>query len=275
VGYPANHHMPEHPYTSVEPDDVYNQNTLINGVSIIGDTVVFVGSHGFGPACYGIGSDNQGDHEQDINGEHFCYDPANHNHGTHAYPYRLQVWHYPVSELVRVANGECAPWDLRPEWFELTIPFYRADFITGACAYDEATKRLYLSVYSADGYGSEPGPVIYVWEYDGSATAPVPPTNPCAAQDATLAEINVEANTIIDTNPTKTGTEVVPTWAMQGVFNIEGWSSPYSGGPSDCSVQNSSLAAINAKAKELLARSAEIPTWAVDILTRIDALSTV
>jgi hypothetical protein len=273
VGYPATHHMPEHPYTSVEPDDIYNQNTLINGVSIIGDTVVFVGSHGFGPACYGIGSDNQADHEQDINGEHYCYDPSNHNHGTHAYPYRMQVWHYPVSELVRVANGECAPWDLRPEWFELTIPFYRADFIGGACAYDEATKRLYVPVYAADGYGSEPGPVIYVYEYDGSAQPPVviPPTG-CATQDAALASINVEANTIITQNPTMPADQQVPPAGMQGVLNIEGWSRPSPNTPADCSVQNAMLQSINAKATDLIAM-AGMPQWAVDILTRIVTLS--
>jgi len=193
VGYPGQHFMPESPWNSVEPDDIYNQNTLINGVAIVGDTVVFIGSHGYGPACYGIGSANPEDHEQDINGEHFCYDPAVSNHGTHAYPYRIQVWHYPVADLIRVANGECAPWDLRPEWFELTVPFHRSDYVTGPCAFDEATGRLYVSVYAADGYGGEPGPVIYVWQYDGAAAPPVTPPADCTAEHEALAAIHADA----------------------------------------------------------------------------------
>lgn len=194
VGYPTGHAMPESPWNSPEPDDVYNQNTLINGMAIVGDTLVFIGSHGYGPACYGIGSSNPEDHEQTINGEFCCYDPAVYNHGTHSYPYRIQIWHYPIADLVKVANGECAPWDLRPEWFELIVPFHRSDYVTGPCAFDEATGRLYLSVYAADGYGGEPGPVIYCWQYDGEATPPpVTPPADCTAEREALAAIHADA----------------------------------------------------------------------------------
>lgn len=179
VGYPQGHWMPEHPWDTEGPDDVYTQATKITGMAIVGDVLLFVGSHGYGPVCYGNGtSDPDLAGQPSGDGSHWCYDPVSSTKGGHAYPYRVQVWWYPLQQLADVAAGLLAPWDLRPQWFELTLPFVEPAKNINGCAYDPEKKRLYVSAYSADGYGYEPGPVIYCYEYVGSTTPPIPPDPP-------------------------------------------------------------------------------------------------
>lgn len=178
VGYPNGHWMPDHPYGDVAPDDVYNEMTMITGMSILGETLVFVGSHGYGPACYGNGTaDPALAGTIGADGAIYCYDPTSAYKGCHAYPYRIQVWHYPVADLAAVAAGEQAPWDLDPAWFELVVPFCSPGMQINGCAFDPTTQRFYLNVYNADGYGLEPGPIIYVYAYDDGADPPdlIPP----------------------------------------------------------------------------------------------------
>ena len=192
VGYPSGHWMPGHPWDNINADDIYGMATQITGMSIIGDTIVFVGSHGYGTPCYGNGtSDPNLAGTVGPDGEIYCYDPTSSAKANHAYPYRLQVWHYPLAQLAEVAAGNADPWSMVPEWFELELPFVREDSIINGCAYDPTTKRFYLNVYGADGYGYEPGPVIYVYEYTGDDPDPPdpPPIDHTCTDPDCLAQI--------------------------------------------------------------------------------------
>ena len=171
VGYPNGHEMPEHPWDSIEADDVYAMATQITGMAIVGDYIVFVGSHGYGTPCYGYGTSDPAQ----ADGVTYCYDPSSSAKANHAYPYRIQLWWYPLADLAQVAAGTVAPWDLRPEWFELEVPFKQLTCQVNGCAFDPTTNRLWVSVYAADGYGYEPGPVQYAWEYLPNVQPPDPP----------------------------------------------------------------------------------------------------
>jgi hypothetical protein len=173
VGYPQGHWMPEHPWDNPNPDEVYNQATMITGMAIVGDTIVFVGSHGYGQSCYGNGTGDPalaGTPSPD--GSHYCFDPTSSAKASHCYPYRVQLWHYPLQDLADVAAGLKAPWDLRPQWFELVLPFVQPSMTINGCAFDPQTNRLFVCAYAADGYGYEPGPVIYAYDYIGESVAP-------------------------------------------------------------------------------------------------------
>jgi hypothetical protein len=177
VGYPSGHWMPGHSWDNPNADPVYNSGTMIQSVTIIGDHIVFCGSHGYGTPCYGNGtSDPALEGQPSGDGSHWCYDPAASAKGNHAYPYRIQCWVYPLEALADVAAGVIAPWDLVPDWFTFEVPFMRPDAAVNGCVFDPTTNRLYLSVYGADGYGYEPGPIIYAYEYLGEVN--VPPIEP-------------------------------------------------------------------------------------------------
>jgi hypothetical protein len=174
VGYPQGHWMPGHPWDNPNADEVYNFATMITGMAILGDAIVFVGSHGYGVPCYGDGVSDP----DAADGVHYCYDPASSSKSNHAYPYRLQVWHYPLEELAAVAAGQKEPWSLVPDWFELEVPFKQLTHQCNGCAFDPETNRFYVSMYASDGYGYEPGPVIYAWEFIAGAEPPDPPDPP-------------------------------------------------------------------------------------------------
>jgi len=179
VGYPSGHWMPGHPWDNPAPDEVYNMGSMIQGCAIVGDSIVFVGSHGYGTPCYGNGTaDPSLEGQPSGDGSHWCYDPAASAKGNHAYPYRIQCWVYPLQALADVAAGIRAAWDLVPEWFEFVVPFMRPDATVNGCAFDPSTNRFYLSVYGADQYGYEPGPIVYGYDFVGDVTPPVEPPDP-------------------------------------------------------------------------------------------------
>jgi hypothetical protein len=190
VGYPQGHWMPGHPWDNPAADDVYNFATQIMGMAILGDTIVFVGSHGYGQPCYGNGT---GDPElagtPSPDGSHWCYDPTSGAKANHAYPYRLQLWHYPLADLALAAEGEIDPWEAVPECFEIEVPFRQENAQCNGCAYDPTTKRLYISMYAADGYGLEPGPVIYCYEFVEDAEPVDPDADYVAELEAKVAAL--------------------------------------------------------------------------------------
>jgi hypothetical protein len=180
VAYPGGHWMPGHPWDNPNADDVYSMASQITGMCIMGDTLVFAGSHGYGTPCYGNGtSDESLAGTVGPDGEPYCYDPAASAKANHAYPYRVQLWWYPLQDLADVAAGVKEPWSLVPEWCELEVPFVEPMHRVNGCAYDPSTKRFYLVAHSADGYGYEPGPVLYCWEFLGDdGEPPIPPEPP-------------------------------------------------------------------------------------------------
>jgi hypothetical protein len=88
-------------------NDLYNMTATFMGCVFPKDTrtVLFFGTNGIGPQCYGSG----------------CYPGA--GQGPHADPYRYQVWAYDALELAQVAAGTKNPWEVIPyAYWGLTLP---------------------------------------------------------------------------------------------------------------------------------------------------------
>jgi hypothetical protein len=118
-----------------KPNPVFNGTTKITGVVIPrgGDSVYFFGSTGEGTACYGTGAQ--------------CNDPSNPYSGDHAYPYRVYVWAYRVSDLAAVRAGKRRPWQIAP-YYVGRVPGtgdVTYDFGTGGAAIDHRTNRVYVA----------------------------------------------------------------------------------------------------------------------------------
>ena len=74
-------------------------------------SLLVVGLTGLGPACYGEGTSNQALAGQPVgDGAIYCYDPTDSAKGTHAYPYRWNVWAYDANDLQGVVNGTKTAW---------------------------------------------------------------------------------------------------------------------------------------------------------------------
>ena len=102
------------------------------------DSVLYFGTHGLGDYCYGTGA--------------ACGDPERSSKGTHAYPYRYQVWAYDADDLASVYRGEATPESLRPyDVWQLDLPFDARETSVGGAAYDPETGRIFISQSRADG----------------------------------------------------------------------------------------------------------------------------
>jgi hypothetical protein len=138
----------------------FNLTTRVEGVVFPqgSRSVLFFGSHGIGPYCYGTGAD--------------CGDPAKSAKGTHAYPYVYQVWAYDANELLEVKNGNRAPYDVEPyRIWEMNWPFEtNGSHLIGGTAYDERSGRIYIS----QPRGEEKLPIIHVF----SVNLPLRPMEP-------------------------------------------------------------------------------------------------
>ncbi len=147
--YPLAH--PLEPETT--QNEYFNFATQIEGIAFPPGTrsVLFVGRQGTGPYCYGDGAP--------------CGDVCNGSKGTHAYPYRHQIWAYDANDLLAVKNGALAPWAVRPYaiWTLNDMDASGCADISGA-AYDPASGRLYV----AAGYGDEP--ILHVYTIAATAT---------------------------------------------------------------------------------------------------------
>jgi hypothetical protein len=136
---------------------VYNLTSKISGVIFPNGTrsVLFFGRHGTGTYCYGDGA--------------ACGDPADDSKGTHAYPYRYQVWAYDANDLAAVKNGTKQQYEPQPyAVWTFNLPFedaYNMHFLGGA-AYDPKTNRIYLAQMSSD----SAGPLIHVYKVQGGTT---------------------------------------------------------------------------------------------------------
>ena len=140
----------QHP---LEPENTQNEYfnlaTQMGGIAFPSGTrsVLFIGRQGTGPYCYGDGAP--------------CSDLCDGSKGTHAYPYRHQIWAYDANDLLAVKNGAAQPWEIRPYaiWALSDMDSSGCAAISGA-AYDPTTNRLYVA---AD-YGDEP--IIHVYTID-------------------------------------------------------------------------------------------------------------
>lgn len=120
----------------------YTLATEIRGAAFPRGTrsVLFFGRHGIGPYCYGSGAE--------------CNDPVDGNKGTHAYPYRYQIWAYDALDLERVKKAELAPHQVRPyDIWTFALPFEDGTgrHSLNGVAYDPAAGRIYVAQGGKDG----------------------------------------------------------------------------------------------------------------------------
>jgi hypothetical protein len=145
----------------------YGGTTMIGGVAVINGTrtALFLGTNGVGPFCYGTGTPEKAIADKKVvDGEEYCYDPANPYKGQHAYPYRYQMWAYDLNDWVSVKTGKRDPWEVVPYgvWpFEL--PFREPTVRIGGVAYDAIRRLLYFSQLKADQDGYAYRPIIHAY----------------------------------------------------------------------------------------------------------------
>ena len=133
-----------------EQNEWFNGSTEIRGIAFPdgSDSILFTGSHGTGPLCYGDGDP--------------CGDPVRSEKGYHAYPYRYQVWAYDAHVLAAVNNGQLQPWEVQPyDVWELELPYSGGGVHIGGVAYDAANNRIYVSQSSVDEWGL---PIVHAFQ---------------------------------------------------------------------------------------------------------------
>ena len=158
--------FPDHPIARYDTQNLYyNLATVIRGIAFPqgSRSVLFFGRQGTGPYCYGEGG---------VSGQ--CYDPVDSSKGTHAYPYRYQVWAYDANDLLLVKNGQKQSWEIMPyAVWELTgIDSTGSATISGA-AYDSLNKRVFITT----NYGDNPIVHVYKINIPGATPPPAAPKN--------------------------------------------------------------------------------------------------
>lgn len=140
--YPISH--PLAPETT--SNDLFNLATHMAGIAFPrgSRSVLFFGRQGTGDYCYGDSS--------------VCPDPCDTSHGTHAYPYRHQVWAYDANDLVQVRGGAKECWEVRPYavWPLDEMASDGCADMEGA-AFDPETGALYIT----ESYGESPHVHVY------------------------------------------------------------------------------------------------------------------
>ena len=203
--YPSDH--PLEPNGSPNPgysvqSEYWNGTSRIHSAVLVSgfDSLLFFGKQGIGPWCYGTGTE--------------CADPCVLPKGTHAYPYRNQIWHYNINEILAATN----PWDFQaytasqPDLWPITIPFTTCTLYAyelGGVGYDITNQTLYVAGMHDDTTRL----IIHVFEIDGTppvgATLSATPSTVRAGQSATV------------------------TWADIGTPHVEDWIGLFSSSASD------------------------------------------
>lgn len=108
LGYP-DAHQTLGPWSGASGNNQYRwgANTSIGGMHWIPGTrtVLFIGSAGLGPYCYG---------DPGVGTCAGISDTVYPYHGPHSPPYTGVVWFYDANDLLAVKNGTLQPWDVRP-----------------------------------------------------------------------------------------------------------------------------------------------------------------
>lgn len=171
----------------------YGMATRIGGMIIVYGTrtALYFGSNGTGPACYGEGTTNKAihgtPHPSGNPNEKWCYDPVDLNKGTHAYPYRYQIWAYDLNDWAAVRAGTKNPWDVKPYGvWPLNLPTpppTRNPPTIGGVGYDPSTQQVYLTQMNANRGSFTSAPVMQVLGLNaktvpGPIVTPPPPPPP-------------------------------------------------------------------------------------------------
>ena len=150
----------------------YGATSNFGGMAIIAGTrtALYWGRNGTGPHCYGNGtSDQTRQGTVGTDGATWCYDPTNSDKGSHAYPYRYQVWAYDLNDLAAVRQGTKQPWDVVPYGvWPLTLPTASPTVTVGGVGYDAARQILYVSQMQADQDGYSYRPLIHAFQINAA-----------------------------------------------------------------------------------------------------------
>ena len=155
----------------------YGATTSMTGMAFVAGTrtVLYVGTNGLGPYCYGNGTTNQslvGTYGTD--GAMLCYDPASSDKGSHAYPYRYQVWAYDANDFAAVKAGTKQPWEVVPyDVWPIEFPTAGNATRLSGLAYDAQRQLLYIAQRGADPDGYAYRPVVHVFHLN-AAPGPAP-----------------------------------------------------------------------------------------------------
>ncbi|HUQ87453.1 MAG TPA: hypothetical protein VM096_07840 [Vicinamibacterales bacterium] len=200
-------------------NDTYGSTTFMGGMAIIAGTrtALYLGRNGLGPNCYGNGTADQslaGTIAAD--GAHYCYDPASNDKGTHAYPYRYQIWAYDLKDFAAVKAGTKQPWEITPYGvWPLTLPTAEPQTRLGGVGYDPVHQLLYVSQLYADQDGYAFRPIVHVIQINATsgsndsqtissdstsspapAPTPAPAPAPAPAASTVVNAITMSANRV-------------------------------------------------------------------------------
>ncbi len=156
----------------------YGATTIMGGVALIGGTrtALYFGSNGLGAHCYGDGTSNQS--QAGPNNTEPCYDPTSADKGSHAYPYRYQIWAYDLNDLAAVKAGTKLPWEVTPYGvWQLNLPTPEPKMRIGGVGYDPQRQIIYVSQLRADQAGYAYRPVIHAFRVNGAPTTNAPPSS--------------------------------------------------------------------------------------------------
>jgi len=148
----------------------YNDaDSRVRGVLLADGTksVLFFGTKGLGPTCYGFGTSDAKLHLTKAPGSTtlYCYDPASGDKGYHAYPVVPFVWAYDIDDLVAAKEGR------KPAW--MVFPYTGWVLKNGGAgvSWDVKTRRLYVGQAGVDKDPKASWPVIHVYQVGlGSTT---------------------------------------------------------------------------------------------------------
>ena len=148
------------------PNVVYNQSTEIHGFAIIEGTrtALYIGRNGTGVPCYGNGT---GDKTKvgmvGPDGAVWCYDLEDFSKGTHAWPYRYQIWAYDLNDWAAVKAGKKRPWQIVPYGvWPLKLPTAVNEVRLGGAGYDAERQLLYVSQRLAEVADQSYRPIMHV-----------------------------------------------------------------------------------------------------------------
>jgi hypothetical protein len=171
VYYPSDHPTLG-PWSGSNP--TYGGTTLIGGMVIVPGTrsLLFFGSNGVGKHCYGDGTSNPADTSK-------CYDPTDSAKGSHAYPYKYQVWAYDLNDCAAVKAGQKQPWDVKPYGvWPIDLPInHNFQVRFSSVAIDPVTRRIYAAQYKGESTATGDGQPI-IWNFDPKVGTPAPPPPP-------------------------------------------------------------------------------------------------
>jgi hypothetical protein len=150
--------------------NVWNTTSTFAGMGWVRGTrsVLFIGTMGTGPFCYGNGSSVNPN-----NGEAWCYDPEGQGKGPHGYPYAYRVWAYDANDLLAVKQGTRMSWEPRPyAIWDLSLPMATSWHTMPGATYDPQTQTLFM----VQAFGpTDPAygfPVVHVYAIGDGPDAP-------------------------------------------------------------------------------------------------------